>query len=110
MTVSCTQYWVRDNAIKDAKVQKCCESIERRYLREDIDTFLDGCFKINRHQKASFVVPVDKHDVVTAQCVLEKVQKISDSIERSYLRNDIDILRCLLKHESSLNNKPLRPC
>ena len=64
-----------------------------------------AALKINRHQMASFLDPVDKHDAVTAQYVLEKVQKFSDSIERSYLRNYIDIFRCLLKHESSYNNK-----
>ena len=59
------------------KVQKLSDSIERRCLRKDIDTFLDGHLNMNLHRITGILNPFDDSDAVTKRCT--KVSRCSFS-------------------------------
>ena len=71
------------------KVLKLSDSIEGKCFRKDIYTFLVGHLDINHHRITGLLDAIDECDAVTKQYVLEKVQKLSDSIEIRYLRKNI---------------------
>ena len=82
-------------------------------FQKDIYTFIDGRLDINHHRVTSLLDSIDECDAVTKQCVLEKVQKFSESIERRCFRKDIDTdLRLPLKHEPpySYNGSEIVQC